>query len=124
MTRERLPDRRPSETETIEHDGSRFEITVSFFFDGRVGEVFAGGAKSGSALDGLVNDAAILISLLLQHSIEPAALARTVGRLGDGTEPASIIGRIVDLLVGQASEPDSDIVGTPDSVNRHDVWTP
>ena len=63
-----------------------------------MGEVFAGGAKSGSELDGLLDDAAILISLLLQNGVEPAALAKTVGRLGDGTAPASVIGAIIDLL--------------------------
>ena len=31
-------------------------------------------------------------------SVEPAALAKTMGRLGDGTAPASVIGAIVDLL--------------------------
>ena len=98
MTRERLPNRRPSETETIEHGGARFDVTAGFYLDGRPGEVFAGGAKSGSELDGLLDDSAILSSLLLQHGVEPAALARTVGRLGDGTAPASVIGAIVDLL--------------------------
>ena len=63
-----------------------------------MGEVFAGGAKSGSELDGLLDDSAVLISLLLQHGAAPAALARTMGRLGDGTEPASVIGAIVDRL--------------------------
>ncbi len=28
----------------------------------------------------------------------PAALARTMGRLGDGTAPASVIGAIIDRL--------------------------
>ncbi len=98
MSRERLPTRRPSETETIEHGGARFDVTLGLFPDGRVGEVFASGAKSGSELDGLLDDSAILISLLLQNGVEPAALAKTMGRLGDGTAPASVIGAIVDLL--------------------------
>ena len=54
--RERLPDRRPSETVTIEHNGARFDVTVGLFPDGRVGEVFAGGAKTGSELDGFLDD--------------------------------------------------------------------
>ena len=62
--------------------------------------------KSGSELDGLLDDSAILISMLLQHGVEPAALANTMGRLGDGTSPASVIGAIVDLLAnGQAAKP-------------------
>ncbi len=98
MTRERLPARRPNETVTIEHGGARFDVTIGLFPGGAVGEVFTGGAKSGSELDGLLDDSAILISLLLQNGVEPAALARTVGRLGDGTAPASVIGAICDLL--------------------------
>ena len=69
--------------------------------------MFAGGAKSGSELDGLLDDAAILISLLLQHGVEPDALTRTVGR--HGTEPASIIGAIVDLLDEQAPESGGEV---------------
>ena len=98
MTRERLPDRRPNETVSLDHAGARFEITVGFYPDGWPGEVFAGGAKSGSEMDGLLDDSAILISLLLQNGVAPVALARTVGRLGDGREPASVIGAICDLL--------------------------
>ena len=74
--RQRLPARRPSQTETVEHGNARFEVTIGFFPDDRVGEVFASGAKSGSELDGLLDDSAILISLLLQHGVEPAALGR------------------------------------------------
>ena len=55
-------------------------------------------SPSASELDGLLDDSAILISLLLQNGVEPAALARTVGRLGDGKAPASVIGAIIDRL--------------------------
>ena len=112
--RKRLPDRRPFETETIEHGGALFDVTLGFFLDGRVGEVFAGGAKSGSELDGLLDDSAIVVSLLLQNGIEPAALAKTVGRLGDGVAPASVIGAISDLLAEQAPEPGEDVKGQND----------
>ncbi len=105
--RQRLPTRRPSETVTIEHGGAQFDVTLGFFPDDLVGEVFAGGAKSGSELDGLLDDSAILISLLLQNGIKPAALAKTMGRLGDGHQPASVIGAIVDLLAApSAATPD------------------
>ena len=86
---------------TFDHDGARFDVTIDLFPGGAVGEVFTGGAKSGSELDGLLDDSAILISLLLQNGVEPAALARTVGRLGDGTAPASVIGAIIDLLAAE-----------------------
>ncbi len=99
--RERLPDRRPSETMTFDHDGTSYALTIGFYLDGRPGEAFTGNAKVGSGVEAVLDDAAILISLLLQNGIEPAALARTVGRLGDGTAPASVIGAICDLLAKQ-----------------------
>ncbi len=97
-SRERLPNRRPSETVTFDHDGTSYALTIGFYLDGRPGEAFTGNAKVGSGVEAVLDDAAILISLLLQNGVEPAALARTVGRLGDGTAPASVIGAIVDLL--------------------------
>ena len=38
MTRERLPDRRPSETVTFDHDGTSYALTIGFYLDGRPGE--------------------------------------------------------------------------------------
>jgi hypothetical protein len=98
MTRSRHPNRRPSETAELEYEGARYAVTIGFYLDGRPGEVFTGNAKVGSGVEAVLDDAAILISLLLQNGVEPAALAETMGRLGDGTAPASIIGAIVDRL--------------------------
>jgi len=69
---------------------------------GWIGEVFTHGAKVGSAMDGILDDACIALSLLLQHGIAPSALASSMGRLGDGTSPASIIGALADLLGREA----------------------
>jgi hypothetical protein len=99
MSRRRLPDRRPSVTRTLVHDGSAYAVSLGFdLTDAWLGEVFAHGAKVGSNMDGILDDACIALSLLLQHGVEPAALAGTMGRLGDGTTPASIIGALADLL--------------------------
>lgn len=103
MSRRRLPNRRPSITAELIHDGWRYAVSVGFDpADGWLGEVFAHGAKVGSNMDGILDDASIALSLLLQHGVEPAALARTMGRLGDGTTPASIIGALADLLMREA----------------------
>ncbi len=98
MSRERLPDRRPSETADLEYEGTSYALTIGFYLDGRPGEAFTGNAKVGSGVEAVLDDAAILVSLLLQHGVEPAALAETMGRLGDGTAPASVIGAIIDRL--------------------------
>ena len=100
--RTRLPNRRPSETTLVSHDGRDYAVTIGFDpATGAVREVFATDAKSGSAMDGILNDACVALSLLLQHGDEPATLAHSMGRLdGDPVNrpsdkvlpPASIIG--------------------------------
>jgi len=103
MSRRRLPDRRPSIIAELLHDGRVYAVSLGFDpADAWLGEVFAHGAKVGSNMDGILDDACIALSLLLQHGVEPAALATTMGRLGDGKTPASIIGALADLLTAEA----------------------
>jgi hypothetical protein len=102
MTRVRLPDRRFAETVMLEHDGARFMVTIGFYPDGRPGEVFTHGARSGSNLDALLADACVVVSGLIQHGVEPRDLAASMGRSGN-TQPASVIGAVIDL-VAVASE--------------------
>ena len=52
--------------------------------------------RTGSTLDALLNDACVLVSLLMQHGIEPKDFATSMGRLGNA-EAASVIGAVVDL---------------------------
>ena len=112
MTRARLPNRRPSETETLELGGQRFEVCVGFDPEtDEPREVFLNGGKEGSDFDAMLSDAATVISVALQHGVPLAELAKSVGRapelstapgsflqLAAGTEPASPIGAALDLL--------------------------
>ena len=99
MSRQRLPDRRPSVTTTFVHDCRSYAVTFGFDPNtGRIGEVFTHGAKFGSSMDRILDDACIALSLLLQYGVEPSALASSMGRLGDGKSPASVIGALVDLI--------------------------
>ena len=59
------------------------------------------GAREGSQLDALLDDSSILISLLLQHGIEPAEISKSMSRIRDG-EAASVIGALADLLAAEA----------------------
>jgi hypothetical protein len=102
MTRMRLPNRRAAETAALEHDGARFMVTIGFYPDGRPGEVFTHGARSGSNMDALLADACVVVSCLIQHGIQPRELASSMGRLGNA-RPASVIGAVVDLVVAAAS---------------------
>ena len=102
MARERLPNRRPSETVELEFEGVEFAICVGFYFDGRPAEVFTTGAKVGSHLDAILDDASILVSLLLQHEVAPAAIAKSMSRVDRSGEPGSIVGALADLLAHEA----------------------
>jgi hypothetical protein len=103
MTRQRLPDRRPSLTTVLVHECCSYSVTIGFDpRSDRVGEVFTHGAKVGSAMDGILDDACIALSLLLQHGVDPAALASSMGRLGNSKSPASIIGALADLIAREA----------------------
>jgi len=96
MSRERLLDRRIADTRELEFGSMRFTVTVGLYPDGRPGEVFARGGKAGSQLDGLIDDACVVVSRLLQHGEAATILVRCLGR--DGDRPASVIGAIADIV--------------------------
>ena len=99
MTRQRLPNRRANETVNVTHDGHTYAVTLGFEpVTGEVREIFTTG-KVGSDMGAILNDSCILLSILLQHGVQPSSFAGSVGKLGLGGEPASIIGRLVGLLV-------------------------
>jgi hypothetical protein len=101
MTRDRLPNQRLSETLAFERDGSQYRMTVGYFPDGRVGEIFLNGDRGESLLDVLVADAAIAISLALQHGCELSTIAHALKRdaLGLASSP---IGAAIDRIAGPA----------------------
>jgi hypothetical protein len=65
--RERLPNRRGHELLDFEHGGIRYTAGVGHFADGRLAEIFLNTAKHGTAVDTNARDAAVVVSLLLQH---------------------------------------------------------
>lgn len=107
MTRKPLPDRRPCETITVRWNGQAFPVSVGFHPDtGAASEVFADVAKGGD-LQWVIADACVVISIALQHGIEPAELAKSLGRVPvpwaeDETAPASPIGAVVEAIMAQA----------------------
>ena len=74
--RRRLPQRRGAIAVDLEHAGHHFRMQIGCFPDGALGEVFLDAAKQNSALDAFAADAAILVSLLLQHGATPAEIGR------------------------------------------------
>ena len=109
--RTRLPNRRPSVTQTLEVANQFVNATVGFDEHGRPRELFLMAGKEGSMLNALLADAAVVISVALQHSVSSEALARSVGRLpaspvtpaeldhASGRKvPASPLGAALDLI--------------------------
>ena len=97
--RQRLPNRRPNETVDVTHDGHTYAVTLGFDpATGEVREIFSHGAKVGSAMDGILDDVCILLSIALQHGVQPSSFVGSMGRLGASGSSASIIGRLAGLL--------------------------
>ena len=112
--RRRLPNRRPSETRALTVGNHTFTATIGFDpADGRPREIFLTGAKDGTDMAAILDDAAVTLSIALQHGVSAAALAKSVARLPAApltpadlavssgpahTAPASIIGAALDLL--------------------------
>jgi hypothetical protein len=103
--RRRLPHRRGAVALDIEHAGHRYRIHVGYFPDGAVGEVFVDTTKQSSTLYALAADAAVLLSLLLQHGALPAEIGHALRRSPNGA-PASLIGAVVDELHGTERQQD------------------
>jgi hypothetical protein len=102
--RARLPNRRPAISTSFERDGARFALTAGLYPDGRLGELFLSADRSNSLLDFLTSDAAILLSLAIQHGADPAEIRHALKRTTQGTA-ASPIGEALDLAIGLIEEP-------------------
>ena len=98
-TRRNLPQRRASVNFDIEFGGigRSYQITVGFYSDGCIGEVFVNGGKSGQDAEAIARDGAILLSLALQYGADLANIKSALTRSEQGN-PSSIIGAVVDQL--------------------------
>ena len=103
MPRAMLPDRRFSISSTLEFQSERYDVTVGFYPNGQFGEIFINrirdktASRLGQQLDGTCRDAAIVLSLALQHGLLLADLKHSITR-DDDSSPMSIIGMIVDSI--------------------------
>jgi hypothetical protein len=97
MTRRTLPQRRASETFDLRFWNQSFAVSVGMYPDGKPAEVFIDGGKPGQDVQSTARDAAIVLSLALQHGTTVETIRRAVTRNGSG-EPSSILGAIIDIL--------------------------
>ena len=94
--RELLPQRRAAETFDLRFRNLPFTVTVAFYPDGTPGEVFINGCKTGNDIQSIARDAAVLLSLAIQHGVLPKTIRHAVTR-GPSQGPASILGAVVDF---------------------------
>lgn len=103
MSRERLPNRRATVTETVTWGSNRVHISAGLATNGRVLECFVAGAKVGSERDQQLDDEGVLLSRLLQHGDRLVTIAAGIGRLPGGA-PATLIGVVIDRLLEMERE--------------------
>lgn len=103
MPRETLPFRRTSENYVLGFQGERYAITVGYYDDGRIGDIFINrirsktAAKLADALDAACRDAAIMMSMVIQQGANLLELEHSVTR-DEELAPMSIIGAVIDSL--------------------------
>jgi ribonucleoside-diphosphate reductase alpha chain len=98
--RERLPNRRDSETFSFEVGGLGYTATISKFPDGRLAEIFIQNHKTNSHADTEAKDSAVVASIALQHGIAAETLRRALLRDSHG-RPSGPLGIVLDRLAGQ-----------------------
>jgi hypothetical protein len=102
--RERLPDRRSSETFDVEVSGRRYRCTISRFADGRLGEIFLSNNKAGSDSDTSARDSAIICSLALQFGADVETIRKALCRDGRGNAGGPL-GVALDKLTAEGGTP-------------------
>ena len=99
--RRRLPARRACEGFDAVAMGLRFHVTLGWFVDGRLAEVFLDASKAGSAADTAARDSAVLASLGLQAGMPPDALLHALVKDSVG-RAMSPIGRVLEMIVEES----------------------
>ena len=97
--RQTLPQRRRAETFTVVHWDQPFVVTVGFFDDDTPGEIFVDSRKTGGDVEAIARDAAVVISLALQHGAAVETLQHAITRNSNGA-PSSILGAVIDAISG------------------------
>jgi hypothetical protein len=96
MTRARLPNRRASLTFDFEVSGLRYTATISHFAARRLAEIFLGNHKANSAADVAARDAAVILSIALQHGADVEVIRRALTRNANGSASGPL-GAVLDI---------------------------
>jgi hypothetical protein len=98
MSRRTLPQRRAAETFELRHGQQIVTVTTGYYADGSLGEVFLSAPKAGSSMEAIARDAAVLISIAVQHHVPLQIMQNAVTRETNGAA-SSVIGAVLDRLV-------------------------
>jgi hypothetical protein len=99
--RQRLANRRASETFEFEVNGLRYTASISRFPSGELAEIFLGNGKAGSSSDSAAKDSAVVCSIALQFGVPMETIRRALLRDPRGN-PASPLGAALDVIAGAA----------------------
>src|SRR5262245_22901551 len=100
--RQRLTNRRISETFELEVGGLGYTATVGRYADGTIGEIFLQNHKPGSTSDANARDAAVAASLALQFGCPIETLQRALLRDSHG-RPSTPLGAAIDIIAERQS---------------------
>jgi hypothetical protein len=100
--RQRLANRRNSETFSFECNGLDYTATISFFPDQRLAEIFLSNCKAGSHSDAAARDSAVVCSLALQYGVPVETIRHALLRDGHGVA-SSPLGMALDLIAESRS---------------------
>jgi hypothetical protein len=103
--RARLPQRRSHELLDFVHAGHRYTAGIGFFEAGGLAEIFINvPGRSGSAIEAVARDAAILTSICLQYGASVATIRLALTRNSDGSAGGPL-GVVLDLLAPALGRP-------------------
>ena len=97
--RQRLANRRHSESFELEVGGLRYTATFSRYPDGRISELFLNNHKSNSSADTNARDSAITFSIAVQHGADSEVIRRALCRDSQG-RASGPLGAELDKIAG------------------------
>ena len=110
MAREPLNGRRLTQTFDMAYTDmssgavvGRVTVSVGHYVDGRIGEVFVSTNKIGTMFDTSARDAAVLISVALQHGASLATLRKSLTESANGAAEGRA-GQMLDAMIAVAAE--------------------
>ena len=82
--REKMPDRRETETFSFEHEDLSYIASLGRFSDGRLSELFISGGIVGSSVRIMTQELSVLLSISLQHGVPLKTLRDGLPKLNNG----------------------------------------